>query len=665
MHASVTALLVALALLSLTSRTTLAQNPNFPQLTPEQQAARNAAIAKIRAASEADRQQMMSLLGLKDPGPLPPADTDPKRPAYVTQRQAGPTNNWYDSVGNTFVRSQWGNWSNYDESTAGGTASPDPLVLKDGSRVTDATTWWTRRRPEILNDFQTQIYGKIPPNTPKVTFEVMSVDSTTFAGKAVIKKVVGHIDNSRYPAAKPSIDITMYLPAKTSGRIPIIVTAGGFFAPPNQLPAAVAQVIALGWAAASVNTNNIQADNGAGLSEGIIGLMNRGQPRKPDDWGVLAAWSWGLSRALDYFGTDPAIDASRTAVQGHSRWGKTALLAGALDQRWAIVWPSCSGSMGSSLEKRSWGETIDNVAGTGEYHWMAGNFLKYAGHWNDMPTDAHQLIALVAPRPIFNTGGTKDQWSDPHGEFLASLGADPVYRLLGKKGLGTTEMPAPDVSLISGENAFRNHEGGHTDAPDWPVFLEFAKRYFDAPKVAYLNESLPFDARVDDLVGAHDARGEGLADEGRRAGDRAARHSRVQLVERGTARRRALGTRDRVSAGHRLRRHVGRQSDLPHGHRHLGRVPREVSRVSPPESSPAVSGPHHLVAEHQSLPRSAMGPRAGDVRRRSVPHRPTRRAVHSRPAGRRSEVLQDHRDGEALRRAQRPRARSVMASTPS
>jgi hypothetical protein len=242
----------------------------------------------------------------------------------------------------------------------------------------------------------------------------------------------------------------------------------------------VYQVLGLGWAYATVNTGNIQADNGAGLGEGIIGLVNRGQPREPDQWGVLAAWSWGLSRALDYLETDPAIDAKRAAIQGHSRWGKTALLSGALDARWAIVWPSCSGAMGASIEKRSWGENIDNVAGGGEYHWMAGNFLKYAGHWQDMPVDAHELIALVAPRPVFITGGTRDQWSDPHGEFLAAVGADPVYRLLGKRGLGTTTMPAPDVSLIDAELAFRDHEGGHTDAPDWPVFLRFAQRYFGA-----------------------------------------------------------------------------------------------------------------------------------------------------------------------------------------
>ena len=493
---------IAVALIAFPLAAALAQPPGAPQLTPEQTAARTAAMAKIRAASESDRQRMLTLLGLQDPAPLGPTAADTNRRPELTQRTAGANNNWYDSTGNTFVRSPCGSWSNYDESRVGpSAASPDPLVMKNGTRVTDAATWWSKRRPEILRDFQTDIYGKVPLSTPAVAFHVANTDSTTFAGKAIIKKVIGTVDNSAYPAAKPTVDITIYLPPNATGRVPVIVTVGGFFSPLNQLPAAVQQVLALGWAAATVNTANIQADNGAGLTEGIIGLVNKGQPRKPDDWGVLAAWSWGLSRALDYLGTDPAIDASRAAVQGHSRWGKTALLAGAMDQRWAIVWPSCSGSMGASLEKRNWGETIDNVASAGEYHWMAGNFLKYAGHWNDMPTDAHELIALVAPRPVFNTGGTKDQWSDPRGEFLASLGADPVYRLLGAKGLGTTEMPAPDVSLTSGENAFRNHEGGHTDAPDWPVFLQFAQRYFNAPRAAYLDESLPFAKRVDDLVG--------------------------------------------------------------------------------------------------------------------------------------------------------------------
>jgi hypothetical protein len=261
----------------------------------------------------------------------------------------------------------------------------------------------------------------------------------------------------------------------------IVRIGGGAFAgggQPAQLNPVAAQVLALGWAYATFNPGAVQADNGAGLDEGIIGLVNRGRPRDPEQWGSLAAWSWGLSRVLDYLETDPQIDVRRSAVQGHSRYGKTALLAGALDPRWGMVFSSCSGAMGASLEKRHWGETIDNVAGPSEYHWMAGNFLKYGGNWEAMPVDAHSLIALVAPRPIFITGGTTDQWSDPHGEFLAALGADPVYRLLGAGGLGATTMPAPDVSLVSGALAFRNHEGGHTDAPDWPVFLEFARRHF-------------------------------------------------------------------------------------------------------------------------------------------------------------------------------------------
>ncbi|MDB4881343.1 MAG: acetylxylan esterase [Gemmatimonadetes bacterium] len=468
---------VVLLLASAPCRFAGAQTPNILQMTPEE---RTAYQAKMRAANEQDWRAMMDRLGLREPAGLPAPADDPNRPQQLTQR-AG-SSNWYDAAGNTHVRSPWGIWSNYDEARVGDYTLPDPLVLANGKPVRTAGDWWNRRRPQILADFLTSVYGKIPARTPKVTFEVARLDSGAFGGTATVKRVVGHVDNSSYPAAKPSVEITMYLPPKFTGRIPVVVVVGGFFTRDTTVaPGPVPQILARGWAVATVNTGAIQADNGAGLREGIIGLVNRGESRTPDQWGVLAAWSWGLSRALDYLETDRSIDAKRAAIEGHSRWGKTALLAGALDQRWAIVWPSCSGSMGASLEKRNWGETIDNVAGASEYHWMAGNFLKYAGNWKAMPVDAHELIALVAPRPVFVTGGTHDQWSDPHGEFLAALGADPVYRLLGRKGLGTTEMPAPDVSLVSGDLAFRNHEGGHTDMPDWPVFLDFAARYFAAP----------------------------------------------------------------------------------------------------------------------------------------------------------------------------------------
>lgn len=431
---------------------------------------------RMRAASQEDWQKMMDKLDLKLPTLPPPAD-DPKRPQHLKLKEG--STNWYDEAGYTHVRSGWGNWSNYDETKAADYTLPDPLKLKNGKSVKDANTWWKQRRPEILNDYLTNIYGKTPSNTPKVTFAPTGTDSTVLGGKALRKSLLGQIDNARYPAATPSIPVTRYTPINAQGPVPLMVIVWGSFPTPV---ATIEKLIDAGWAVAIVNTGAIQMDSGAGLHEGIIGLMNGGKDRKPDDWGVLAAWSWGLSRVLDYFETDKAINPKQIGIQGHSRWGKTALLAGALDSRWATVFASCSGSMGASLEKRSYGETIDNVAGSGEYHWMAGNFLKYGGNWSAMPVDAHELMALIAPRPLFITGGTKDSWSDSKGEFLACVGASPVYELLGKKGVGTTGMPAPDVSLISGELAFRNHEGGHVDSLDWPVFLEFAQRQFKLKK---------------------------------------------------------------------------------------------------------------------------------------------------------------------------------------
>lgn len=464
---------VCLVIMSLSGIGANAQAPNFQKMTPEE---RTAYMNNMRAASQEDWQRMMDKLNLNLPTLPPPAD-DPKRPAHLKPKEG--STNWYDETGNTHVRSSWGNWTNYAESKADGYTLPDPLKLKNGKPVKEASTWWEQRRPEILNEYLTEIYGKIPVNTPKVTFVPAGPDSTVLNGKALRKSFVGNIDNTRYPAAKPSIPFTRYTPLNASGPIPLVVIVWGSFPTPV---ATIERLIDAGWAVALVNTGAIQLDSGAGLHEGIIGLVSEGKDRKPDDWGVLAAWSWGLSRVLDYFETDKAINPKQIGIQGHSRWGKTALLAGALDPRWAIVFPSCSGSMGASLEKRNYGETIDNVAAAGEYHWMAGNFLKYGGNWAAMPVDAHELMALIAPRPLFVTGGTRDSWSDSKGEFLACVGASPVYELLGKKGVGTTEMPAPDVALINGTLAFRNHEGGHVDSLDWPTFLEFAQKQFNLKK---------------------------------------------------------------------------------------------------------------------------------------------------------------------------------------
>jgi hypothetical protein len=257
---------------------------------------------------------------------------------------------------------------------------------------------------------------------------------------------------------------------------------------PQPGPAWQDQVLAKGWGYAILSPTSIQADNGAGLTKGIIGLMNKGESRKPDDWGALRAWAWGASRALDYFETDKAVDAQKVAIEGHSRYGKATAVSMAYDQRFAVAFVSSSGEGGLKLNRRNWGELVENVAAVNEYHWMAGNFLKYAGplHWNDLPVDAHELVALCAPRPVFISAGATegDGWVDAKGMFLAGVGAGPVYRLLGAKDLGTTEFPPIETALVNGDIAFRQHTSGHTPAPNWPTFIAFADRYFEPAQAA-------------------------------------------------------------------------------------------------------------------------------------------------------------------------------------
>jgi hypothetical protein len=415
---------------------------------------------------------------------------DTNRPAAVTQSAAqsiSPTN----AQGGGNARPAAKSRGNNDESIANPYPLPDPLVLKNGQPVKNVETWWNQRRPEVLEDFRNDMYGRIPENTPRVTWEVTATDTNAAGGAAVKKTVVGHIDNSRYPAANPAIHLTIYTPSNAKAPVPVIVDViagpGGYGAPRGGTPAPerepppgspLYQLLAIGWGYATMEVGPMQNDYSGGLTSGIIGLVSEGKPRKPDDWGALTAWAWGLSRVLDYCETDKSVDAKQMGVEGHSRYGKAALLAAATDPRWAIVYPSCSGEGGAKPSRRNWGETLDNVASS---HWFAPNFRKYAGHWNDLPVDSDELIALVAPRPIFLNGGTGDQWADPHGAFLAGVAAGPVYRLLGKKDLGSTEMPAPDTALTSGEIAFRYHDGGHSDIPDWPAFLEFAQRYIKTP----------------------------------------------------------------------------------------------------------------------------------------------------------------------------------------
>ena len=390
--------------------------------------------------------------------------------------------------------------ANYDESKAGPfTKLPDPLRLNNGKEVKSAKQWWAQRRPQIVELFDREIYGRVPSNTPKVNWEVVSTNKEMNGEVPVItKKLVGHVDDSSYPAISVDIQLTLSTPANATGPVPVMMEFGlspevleqlkkrfpDFFKQQDG-PTWQQQVLAKGWGYAEYIPTSVQADNGEGLTQGIIGLVNKGQPRKLDDWGALRAWAWGASRALDYFETDKSVDAKQVGVEGHSRYGKAALVAMAYDQRFAIAFISSSGAGGAKLYRRNFGELPENLAASGEYHWMAGNFLKYAGPLtaNDLPVDSHELIALCAPRPVFISAGATngDGWVDAKGMFLAAVGAGPVYKLLGKKDLGTSEFPPIETTLIDGDIAFRQHKEGHTPAPNWPTFLTFASRYMGSP----------------------------------------------------------------------------------------------------------------------------------------------------------------------------------------
>lgn len=415
------------------------------------------------------------------------------------------------------------NAANYDESKANPYPQlPDPLVRKNGEPVTTAEQWWQHRRPEIVEDFDCEVYGRVPPDVPQVTWEVVETTEEKVADVAVTtKRLVGHVDNAACPAIRVDMQLTLTTPAAARGPVPVMLEFGfggfgpfdgfrGLFPKPGGTgggktpakalrkivpdyvgsggPSWQQQVLAKGWGYASIVPSSIQADTGAGLTRGIIGLCNQGQPRQPDDWGALRAWAWGASRALDYFETDSAVDAKQVGIEGLSRYGKAALVAMAYDPRFAVGFIGSSGEGGAKLHRRNFGELVENLTGSGEYHWMAGNFLKYGGPLTpgDLPVDAHELIALCAPRPVFisygaSTGpGAEGQWVDQRGSFMAAVAAGPVYRLLGKKDLGTAEFPELEQGLTAGELAFRQHRGGHTTGPNWPTFLEFAGRYIKA-----------------------------------------------------------------------------------------------------------------------------------------------------------------------------------------
>ena len=408
------------------------------------------------------------------------------------------------------------NEANYDPAKANPFPDlPDALTLKDGRKVTTAEMWWHQRRPEIVEDFEREVIGRIPKNVPPVTWSVITQATDRVVGSIPVnaRKLVGHADNSSDPSIDVNIEMTLVTPLDAKRPVPVLMMFGGFGGFPRQAdepeptnqfrgfghvtfadPPSTEQLIAAGWGYATISPGSIQADNGAGLTRGIIGLVNQGRPRKPDDWGALRAWAWGAARGLDYLEGDSTVDAKHVGIEGVSRYGKAALVTMAFEPRFAMVLVGSSGEGGAKLHRRHFGEAVENLTGSGEYHWMAGNFLKYGaaeasfGSMNagDLPVDAHELIALCAPRPTFISYGIPEKgdanWLDQQGSYMATVAAGPVFRLLGARDTGdardyrVAQMPPVNTGLLDGELAWRQHDGGHEDRSNMKYFIAWANQ---------------------------------------------------------------------------------------------------------------------------------------------------------------------------------------------
>jgi hypothetical protein len=385
---------------------------------------------------------------------------------------------------------------NYDEALVGSYALPDPLTLANGKPVRDVQTWMEKRRPEIVRLFEENQYGRSPGRPAGMVFEAFEKGAPAFDGKGIRKQITVYFSADK---AGPKMDLLVYLPARAQGPVPFLlnisfsansntvddpgVRAGEVWGPDKKrIPADqgrkfgkidVARLLDAGFGFGNVYYGDIDPDFQGGLPYGVRALYPK---PGPDEWGTIAAWAWGLSRAMDYLETDKGVDAKRVAISGVSRLGKTVMWAGAHDPRFALVIASCSGEGGAALSRRNYGETIAHLTAPSRYPYQfCANYGKFAEHVDRFPVDANMLVALMAPRPVLLQTGDKDFWSDPKGEFLAAVAAGPVYSLFGKQGLGTDQMPPAGTGIFHTIGYFE-HIGGHGTIPsDWDQYLKFLK----------------------------------------------------------------------------------------------------------------------------------------------------------------------------------------------
>lgn len=450
------------------------------------------------------------------------------------------------------------NHANYDEKTANPCPIlPEILISNSGKKITSKEQWNSLRKPELIGEFENNVYGRLPKNIPKVNWTVKITDREfTNRIPVIAKEIIGQVDNTICPQISVAIKMMLVVPTNVKGPVPVLMMFGrpafpaptqpspedlekineafkenlisnnpemkeifqkypafqpitrlptpNFFAPPKPENEYTPQeqLLAAGWGYCTIDPASIQADNGAGLTRGIIGLVNKGQARKPDDWGALRAWAWGAARGLDYLETDPLVDANKVGIEGVSRYGKAALVTLAFEPRFVVGLIASSGKGGTTLHRRTFGEAVESLTGSGEYHWMAGNYLKYGTAEStfgsktgcDLAVDSHQLIALCAPRLTFISYGIPEKgdakWLDQQGSYMATIAAGSVFKLMGAKDLGvsnnyqTEVMPPVLTDKLDGQLAWRQHEGGHTDAPNFKYFIPWASKNLNYIRVA-------------------------------------------------------------------------------------------------------------------------------------------------------------------------------------
>ena len=390
---------------------------------------------------------------------------------------------------------------NYDEAKVGSYTLPDSLTLANGQPVRDAKTWTEKRRPEIVRLFEENEYGRSPARPASLSFDVFERAAPAFQGKATRRQV-----SIRFAGDKKA-DFLLYLPAGSRKPVPFLlnisfsansatvddpgVKEGEVWGPDKKrIPVSqarrfgkidVARLIDAGFGFGTIYYGDIDPDFAGGIQYGVRApFLKPGQSEPaPDEWGTIGAWAWGLSRVMDYLETDKGVDAKRVAIFGVSRLGKTVMWAGAHDTRFALVIASCSGEGGAAISRRNYGETVAHLTAPSRYPYQfCANYGRFAQHVDQMPVDANMLVALMAPRPVLLQTGDKDYWSDPKGEFLAAVAAAPVFRLFGKQGLDTDQMPAPGSGIFHTIGYFE-HIGGHGTVPsDWDQYLKFLRQHF-------------------------------------------------------------------------------------------------------------------------------------------------------------------------------------------